>query len=179
MGGATYWHFPTWSQSYVLLSTKMSVLLHLVSSVAWAYINLLTCKTEAKSTNKNVVVNLPNANPGFSLVGDVWGLLAAFSAFVKSRRNSASVVLLPFDPAAAACAYCWVSSCHCIVAFGFSCFRIVFFKVSTMHQRLEMHSACRECTSSSTVIKEVQETEHSLRNHAVLPHELSSDTQGL
>lgn len=61
----------------------------------------------------------------------------------------------------------------------FDCFRVVLFKECIVHQRPERHSGCRECASSSTVIKKVQETGCSLQNHAVLPQQLSSDTQGL
>lgn len=110
---------------------------------------------------------------------EVCGLLAAFNAFVRSVCNSTSLALSPSDHAVGACAYCCVPSCHFIVAFGFDCFRVVLFKECIVYQRLERHSGCRECASSSTVIKKVQETGCSLQNHAVLPQQLSSDTQGL
>lgn len=173
MGGAMCWHFPTWSLSDPRLLSCLTA-----SSLKCGLGISLACKTEAKSVNKNVVVSLTNEIQAFNC-WEICGLPAVFSAFVRSMCNSTSLSLSPSDHAAAACAYCCVSSCHFVVAFGFDCFEVVLFEVSTVHQRLEMHSAHSERARSSTVIKNVQETGRSLHNHAVLPRQLSSDTQGL
>lgn len=78
------------------------------------------------------------------------GLLASLGASMRSMCNSASVTLSPSEHAVLLVLSA-LSSCH-VTCFWF-CFGVVLFRVSIVYERLEMHSACRGCTRSSTVIK--------------------------